>query len=111
VPRGFEEIALALHADEALAKNFFQPGVKMLFYAAASLAQPIWDQPARGGGKDLRRAHPHDHGLGMTGPHRSRSAPNWEAGQVGRIGHPAPGVEMRLVPWAKSWSVRYRGPT
>jgi feruloyl-CoA synthase len=109
VPRGFEEIALALHADEALARNFFSR-LKMLFYAAASLSQPIWDS--------LHRAAEHTCGeriLMITGLGMTETAPfaicaNWEAGRSGGIGHPAPGVEVRLAPVDGKLEVRYRGP-
>ena len=110
VPRGFEEIALALHADEALAKNFFSR-VKMLFYAAASLAQPIWDSLHAAAEKTCGERILMITGLGMTETAPFAVCANWEAGQSGGIGHPAPGVEVRLVPVGEKLEVRYRGPS
>ncbi len=110
VPRGFEEIALALHADEALAKNFFSR-VKMLFYAAASLAQPIWDSLHAAAEKTCGERILMISGLGMTETAPFAVCANWEAGQSGGIGHPAPGVEVRLVPVGEKLEVRYRGPS
>ena len=110
VPRGFEEIALALHADEALAKNFFSR-VKMLFYAAASLAQPIWDSLHAAAEKTCGERILMITGLGMTETAPFAVCANWEAGQSGGIGHPAPGVEMRLVRVGEKLEVRYRGPS
>ena len=110
VPRGFEEIALALHADEVLAKKFFSR-VKMLFYAAASLAQPIWDSLDRAAEKTCGERILMITGLGMTETAPFAVCANWEAGQSGGIGHPAPGVEIRLVPLGEKLEVRYRGPS
>jgi len=109
VPRGFEEIARALHADEALAKNFFSR-VKMLFYAAASLGQPIWDSLHEAAEKTCGERILMITGLGMTETAPYAFVANWEAGQSGGIGHPGPGVEVRLVPVDGKLEVRYRGP-
>jgi feruloyl-CoA synthase len=110
VPRGFEEIAQALHADEALAKVFFSR-VKMLFYAAASLAQPIWDSLHAAAEKTCGERILMITGLGMTETAPFAVCANWEAGQSGGIGHPAPGVELRLAPVGDKLEVRYRGPS
>ena len=110
VPRGFEEIALALHADAALARSFFSR-VKMLFYAAASLSQPIWDSlhdvAERTCGERILMIT----GLGMTETAPFAVCANWEAGRSGGIGHPAPGVQMRLAPVEGKLEARYRGPS
>jgi len=110
VPRGFEEIALALHKDEELARNFFSR-VKMLFYAAASLAQPIWDSLHEAAEKTCGERILMITGLGMTETAPFAVVANWEAGQSGGIGHPAVGVEMRLAPVEGKLEVRYRGPS
>lgn len=110
VPRGFEEIALALHADEALARTFFSK-VKILFYAAASLAQPIWDSLHAIAEKTCGERILMITGLGMTETAPFAVCANWEAGQSGGIGHPAPGVELRLAPVGDKLEVRYRGPS
>jgi feruloyl-CoA synthase len=109
VPRGFEEIARALAADRALAKNFFSR-VKMLFYAAASLAQPIWDALDRVAEETVGERIVMITGLGMTETAPFAICANWLAGQAGGIGHPAPGTELRLAPVAEKLEVRYRGP-
>jgi len=109
VPRGFEEIARALAAERALAKNFFSR-VKMLFYAAASLAQPIWDALDRVAEETVGERIVMITGLGMTETAPFAICANWLAGQAGGIGHPAPGTELRLAPVAEKLEVRYRGP-
>jgi feruloyl-CoA synthase len=110
VPRGFEEIAQALHADKALAKVFFSR-VKMMFYAAASLAQPIWDSLHAAAEKTCGERILMITGLGMTETAPFAAVANWEAGQSGGIGLPAPGVELRLAPVGDKLEVRYRGPS
>jgi feruloyl-CoA synthase len=109
VPRGFEEIALALHKDEALARNFFSR-VRVLFYAAASLAQPIWDSLHQAAEQNCGERILMITGLGMTETAPFAICANWEAGRAGGIGHPAPGVEVRLAPVDGKLEVRYRGP-
>ena len=110
VPRGFEEIALALHADENLARNFFSR-LKLQFYAAASLAQPIWDSLHAAAEKACGERILMITGLGMTETAPFAVCANWEAGRSGGIGHPAPGVELRLAPYGDKLEVRYRGPS
>jgi feruloyl-CoA synthase len=109
VPRGFEEVALALNADPALAKNFFSQ-VKMMFYAAASLAQPIWDSLHATAERTCGERIMMITGLGMTETAPFAICANWEAGRSGGIGHPAPGVEVRLAAVDGKLEVRYRGP-
>jgi len=109
VPRGFEEIAHALAAEPALAKKFFSR-VKMQFYAAASLAQPIWDALDRVAEQTVGERIVMITGLGMTETAPFAICANWLAGQAGGIGHPAPGTELRLAPVGDKLEVRYRGP-
>ena len=109
VPRGFEEIVRALQADPALAKNFFSR-VKMLFYAAASLSQPIWDALHRLAEDTVGERILMITGLGMTETAPFAICANWEAGRSGGIGHPGPGTEVRLAPVGDKLEVRYKGP-
>lgn len=109
VPRGFEEIAHALAADRALAQTFFSR-VKMLFYAAASLSQPIWDALHRVAEETLGERIVMITGLGMTETAPFAICANWQAGRSGGIGHPAPGTELRLAPVGDKLEARYQGP-
>ncbi len=109
VPRGFEEIVRALRADKALAKNFFSR-VQMLFYAAASLSQPIWDDLHRLAEETVGERILMITGLGMTETAPFAICANWEAGRAGGIGHPGPGTEVRLAPVGDKLEVRYKGP-
>jgi len=109
VPRGFEEIVHALEADRTLAKKFFSR-VKLLFYAAASLSQPIWDSLHRIAEQTCGERILMITGLGMTETSPFAICANWEAGRSGGIGHPAPGTELKLAPVGDKLEVRHRGP-
>lgn len=109
VPRGFEEIAAALDADRALAKHFFSR-VKMLFYAAAGLSQPIWDRLHRVAEETCGERILMITGLGMTETAPFALCANWEAGRSGLVGIPAPGLELKLAPVEDKLEARYRGP-
>jgi feruloyl-CoA synthase len=109
VPRGFEEIVRALQGDRALARNFFSR-VQMLFYAAASLSQPIWDALHRLAEETVGERILMITGLGMTETAPFALCANWEAGRSGGIGHPGPGTEVRLAPVGDKLEVRYKGP-
>jgi len=109
VPRGFEEIAAALDADRAFARHFFSR-VKMLFYAAAGLSQPVWDRLHRVAVAACGERILMITGLGMTETAPFAICANWEAGRSGLIGIPAPGLELKLAPVADKLEARYRGP-
>jgi feruloyl-CoA synthase len=109
VPRGFEEIAAALDADRALARHFFSR-VKMLFYAAAGLSQPVWDRLHRVAEETCGERILMITGLGMTETAPFALCANWEAGRSGLVGIPAPGLELKLAPVEDKLEARYRGP-
>jgi len=109
VPRGFEEIAAALDADRALARHFFSR-VKMLFYAAAGLSQPVWDRLHRVAEETCGERILMITGLGMTETAPFALCANWEAGRSGLVGIPAPGLELKLAPVDDKLEARYRGP-
>ena len=109
VPRGFEEIAAVLRTDEALRRNFFSR-VKMLFYAAAGLSQPVWDALHELAEQTCGERILMITGLGMTETAPFAICANWESGRSGVIGIPAPGMELKLAPSGDKLEVRYRGP-
>ena len=109
VPKGFEEIAHAMQADEALRRKLFSR-VKMFFFAGAGLAQPVWDQldalAETTCGERIRMLT----GLGMTETAPFAICANAFDVKAGHVGLPAPGMELKLVPLAGKTEVRYRGP-
>jgi feruloyl-CoA synthase len=113
VPKGFEEIANALEVDALLRKTFFSR-VKMLFFAGAGLAQPVWDKLDRLAAQECGERIRMLTGLGMTETSPFAICANAHEVKSGHIGLPAPGLELKLVPDGDGpgvkQEVRYRGP-
>jgi feruloyl-CoA synthase len=65
VPTGFEVIAEAMKTDDALRKNLLSR-VRMFFYAAAALSQPIWDALHQAQEREVGERIVMGTGLGMT---------------------------------------------
>ena len=109
VPVGFEAIANAMRTDAQLRRNFLSR-VQQLFYAGASLAQPIWDSLYASAEQEYGERVVMTAGLGMTesGPFGLFvTTPHSKAGDLGL---PAAGMELKLVPMGDKVEVRYRGP-
>ena len=109
VPRGYDLLVPRLRADAAFCRHFFSR-LKMLFCAAASLRQQIADDLTELATSTSGVRIPFVTGLGAT-----ESAPfALCAGDAdftgGRIGVPAPGVELKLAPVGQQMEGRLRGP-
>ena len=96
VPKGYEDLLPALHADRELRENFFSR-LKLLFYAGAGLSQPVWDAY-----RELARETCGERVVMVTGLGSTETAPmaiqtTWETNRAGVIGIPIPGVEAKLV--------------
>ncbi|MFS8979066.1 feruloyl-CoA synthase [Cupriavidus necator] len=109
VPKGWEELGLALERDAALRETFFAR-VRVYFFGGAGLSQQAWDRLER-----VTEAHCGERiriiaGLGMTETSPCclfTTAPIMRAGYVGT---PAPGCEVKLVPVSGKLEARFRGP-
>ncbi|WP_454737147.1 feruloyl-CoA synthase [Cupriavidus necator] len=109
VPKGWEELGLALERDAALRETFFAR-VRVYFFGGAGLSQQAWDRLER-----VTEAHCGERiriiaGLGMTETSPCclfTTAPIMRAGYVGT---PAPGCEVKLVPVSGKLEGRFRGP-
>jgi feruloyl-CoA synthase len=98
VPRGYEELVKALARDRALAERFFSPRLRLLFYAAASLAQPVADELARIAVDTCGERPTLVTGLGSTETAPMAICRPWESDLASHIGLPVPGVDVKLVP-------------
>ena len=109
VPKGFEEIAVAMDHDDALRERLFAR-VKAFMFAGAGLAQAVWDRldhhATRTVGERIRVIT----GLGMTETAPSCTFAVGTDVKAGWIGLPAPGVEVKLVPLGDKTEIRFRGP-
>jgi feruloyl-CoA synthase len=110
VPRSYEMLLPYLRADEPLRRRFFSR-LKLLFYAAAGLSQPFFDE--------LREMAVQTCGeeiLWMTGFGATETAPfalstGSDGASSGVIGLPAPGLELKLAPIGSKMEARLRGPS
>jgi feruloyl-CoA synthase len=109
VPTGFEVIAQTMKTDDQLRKNLLSR-VKMFFFAAAALSQPIWDSLFDSAEREVGERIVMNTGLGMTEGCPFCVAVNSPDVQAGDIGVPTPGLELKLVPVDGKTEVRYRGP-
>ena len=101
VPRGFECLVPYLRSDKQLREVFFSR-LKLMWYAGASLSQPVWDELdalsiETTGERVLMLT-----GLGSTETAPFALAPRKEVERAGMVGIPAPGLKC----WAAGWWIR-----
>ncbi len=109
VPKGFEEISVAMDHDDALRESMFRR-VKAFMFAGAGLAQAVWDRLDRHAERTIGERIRVITGLGMTETAPSCTFAVGTDVQSGWIGLPAPGVEVKLVPIGDKTEIRFRGP-
>jgi len=109
VPTGFEVIAEVMKTDDLLRKNLLSR-VKMFFFAAAALSQPVWDSLFESAEREVGERIVMNTGLGMTEAAPFSIAVNSPNVKAGYLGVPTPGLELKLVPMDGKTEVRYRGP-
>ncbi|WP_150722713.1 feruloyl-CoA synthase [Pandoraea capi] len=109
VPKGWEDLAIALESDAALRERFFAR-VNLYFFGGAGLSQAAWDRLER-----VTETHCGERirimsGLGMTETSPSCMFTTGPIMRAGYIGLPAPGCEVKLAPVGGKLEVRFRGP-
>jgi len=109
VPKAYEGLLPELRSDRELRETFFRR-LKLLFYAAAGLSQPMWDAY-----RNLAQEACGERIIMVTGLGATETAPmaiqtTWETDHAGVIGIPVPGVELKLVPRDEKLEARVRGP-
>jgi len=109
VPKGYEALLPFLRADRKLRETFFRR-LRLLFYAAAGMSQPIWDAYRRLAAETCGERIVMVTGLGATETSPMAMQTTWESDQPGVIGFPVPGVELKLVPREHKLEARVRGP-
>ena len=98
MPRGYDLLVPRLRADPAFRAHFFSR-LKMLFCAAAALRQQVADDiQSTGGRRAGGRRIPLVTGLGATESAPFALCAGDSDFSGGRIGVPAPGVELKLAP-------------
>lgn len=109
VPKGYEFLLAALNADDALRQSFCR-NLKMMFYAGASLPEPIWRALERHCKQTSGRHVPMLTSWGLTETAPSITmVPNAHSA-AGNVGVPVPGAELKLIPNRGKLEARVRGP-
>ena len=109
VPKGFEEIALAMDSDAPLRRTFFKD-LKAMFFAGAGLSQAVWDRLDRHAEATIGQRIRMLTGLGMTETSPTCTNALHDGVGAGHIGLPNPGCTVKLVPLDGKLEIRFRGP-
>jgi feruloyl-CoA synthase len=108
VPAGYAALLPYLESDEALARQFFSR-LQLIFYAAASLPQDLWDRLEAIALRTAGRRVPMTSAWGATETAPLATAAHFSIDRPGVIGVPVPGIELKLVPAAGKLEIRVRG--
>lgn len=109
VPKGFEMLIPYLEQEPALREKFFSK-LEIIFYAGASLAQPIWNKLEELSVKTIGKKVPIITGLGCTESGPSALFANWGGAFSGLLGVPVAGMEVKIVPDGDKQEIRYKAP-
>ncbi len=109
VPKGFEMLIPYLEREPALRRAFFR-NLNILFYAGASLAQPVWNRLEELAVETIGVKIPVITGLGCTESGPSAMFASWGGAFSGLLGVPVPGMEVKLVPDGDKTEARYKAP-
>lgn len=108
VPKGWEELTDALEKDAELRDRFFAK-VKILFFAGAALSEAGWNRLDRIAQEHCGEKIRIMSGLGMTETAPSCAFTTGPLVMAGFIGYPAPGCEIKLVPYGDKLEFCVRG--
>jgi feruloyl-CoA synthase len=109
VPKGFEMLIPYLEKEPVLRENFFK-NLNILFYAGASLAQPVWNRLEELAVETIGVKIPIITGLGCTESGPSAMFANWGGAFSGLLGVPVAGMDVKLVPNGDKLEARYKAP-
>jgi len=109
VPRGFDMLIPALERDDDLRRAFFGR-LRMVFYAAASLPQNLWDRLQALSLKELGRPVHRVSAWGSTETAPLATGVHYPIDRPGVIGLPVPGCTLKMVPGAGKMELRVHGP-
>ena len=109
VPGGYLLLCEALESDPVLRDSFFKR-LRRLTYAGAAISGDTLNKLYQLSMSTTGRRIPVMAGYGTTETAPTISTTHWATDQPGEIGLPAPGIEMKLIPFDDSYEVRVRGP-
>jgi len=108
VPGGYQALVPYLERDKMLRDHFFSR-LRFLFYAAASLPQPIWERLEALSEASVGHRVPMISSWGSTETAPLVTNVHYRIDRAGIIGLPVPGCELKLVPTMDKMAVRIRG--
>lgn len=109
VPKGFEMLIPYFENEPELREKFFK-NLNILFYAGASLAQPVWNRLEELAKETIGEKIPIITGLGCTESGPSAMFASWGGSYSGLLGVPVAGMEVKLVPDGDKMEARYKAP-
>ncbi len=109
VPRAYDLLVGELQRDELLRRRFFSR-LRLIFYAAAALPQPVWDALKALSMQELGHELPMVSSWGLTETAPAATSCHYRAERAGVVGLPLPGCEIKLVPTSDKLEARVRGP-
>src|SRR5688500_123192 len=109
VPRGYDLLLPYLERDAELRRHFFKD-LDVLFYAAASLPQNLWDRLKKLAKKENNTRLAMLSAWGSTETSPLATSVHCPMERAGVIGLPVAGCELKLVPAAGKLEARVRGP-
>jgi feruloyl-CoA synthase len=108
VPKGYEALLEQFRNDEDLKAIFFS-SLKVLFYAAAALSKPVWDE-LRTMSTSIGNEVFFTTEWGATETAPAITNVHWRLEKPGNIGLPLPGVQIKFVPNGSKLEMRVKGP-
>jgi len=109
VPKGYEALLPYLREDELLRQNFFSR-LKVLWFAGAGIAQHVFDEIKELAYQSCGETIPFLTGFGATETAPHTLGRMWETDNASNMGLPAPGVDLKLVPFEGKLEARLKGP-
>lgn len=109
VPRAYELLVVALRRDATLRARFFSR-LQLIFYAAASLPQHLWEALESLSLETLGRKLPMVSSWGLTETAPAVTSCPYPPDRSGVVGIPLPGCELKLVPDGDKLEARVKGP-
>ncbi len=109
VPKGYDAMVDALKTDPVLRKTFFKD-LKVLYYAAASMPQHLWDTLEQIAFEEIGEELLMLAGMGSTETAPFAICGNKHMSAPGLVGQPAWGLELKLAPSEGKLEARVRGP-
>ena len=109
VPAGFASLLPHLEGDWAFRDHFFKD-LEFAWYAGAALTRDLWDRFERVAVQAIGQRIVLTSGFGTTESSPSLSFAHWPGAELGHVGLPLPGAEIKLAPVGDKLEVRAKGP-